>query len=303
MAESQPNPRPADQLFPVSFHEDTLVLAAHEGEPYVVMRPMAEAMGLNWKSQYDKLTEKFGSTVVIITTVAEDGRQREMVGLSLRKLPAWLYSINPNKVAPQLRDKIVRYQEECDEVLWRYWTEGYVARSGVKPPTVGQQIAASKLRLKLLDELERETHPEKRRAIHGQLAWASRVMGLPVPAMEKIGRDIDPDEAPWLAIVEQFGREMAAGNFKGPHRFEGEGEHATLAVRTSDIMTHLSTRRELREFWRALAVKSDRVLKRLLVQAGVVVGEGERTVGAARVARMCVLSLPALAAQGVEIQP
>lgn len=27
-----------------------------------------------------------------------------------------------NKVAPELRDRIIQYQEECDEVLWNYWT-------------------------------------------------------------------------------------------------------------------------------------------------------------------------------------
>ncbi|ASJ24296.1 P22_AR_N domain containing protein [Laribacter hongkongensis] len=35
-----------------------------------------------------------------------------MVCLPLRKLPAWLYSINHNKVKPELQDKIVRYQNE-----------------------------------------------------------------------------------------------------------------------------------------------------------------------------------------------
>jgi Zn-dependent oligopeptidase len=46
---------------------------------------------------------------------------QDTVCIPFRKLAAWLYSISPNKVAPALRDKIVQYQEECDEVLWRYW--------------------------------------------------------------------------------------------------------------------------------------------------------------------------------------
>ena len=49
-----------------------------------------------------------------------------MLCLMLRKLPAWLYSVNANKVKPELRDTVIKYQEECDDVLWDYWTKGKV---------------------------------------------------------------------------------------------------------------------------------------------------------------------------------
>ena len=61
--------------------------------------------------------------------VAEDGKQREMTCLPLRKLPGWLMSIYPNKVRPELRDGIIAYQNECDDVLWSYWNEGIAVRS------------------------------------------------------------------------------------------------------------------------------------------------------------------------------
>lgn len=299
MASHSPSP---DRLLPVAFHEDVVVMADHGGEPYVIMKPLVENVGLAWQSQHVKLTEKFGSVITIIVTTGGDGKQYEMTSLPLRKLPAWLYSINPNKVAPHLRDKIVRYQEECDEVLWQYWTTGYVARAGVKPPTAAQQLGAHRLRLKLLDVLEAETHPEKRRAIHDQLGHVSTMIGVPTPALEKLGRDIDPDEAPWVAIVEQLGREIAAGRFKGAYRFEGEGNETVLCVRLSDVMMHLSAAADLRDFWRGLAVKSPRALKKMLEQAGVVLGEGERTIDGRRVSRMALLSLPAMLAQGVEVR-
>lgn len=104
-------------LTAVTFDTDTLILAEHNHQPYVAMRPLVTAMGLDWRSQYVKLMEKFGSTVVEITTVAEDGKLRGMVCLPLRKLPGWLYSINPGKVSQELRPKIEHYQNECDEVL------------------------------------------------------------------------------------------------------------------------------------------------------------------------------------------
>ncbi|MCG9041978.1 phage antirepressor N-terminal domain-containing protein [Laribacter hongkongensis] len=88
------------------------MLVGHDNEPFVAMKPVVTNMGLDWAAQFTKLKEKFSSTIGEITTVGEDGKYREMVCLPLRKLPAWLYSINHNKVKPELQDKIVRYQNE-----------------------------------------------------------------------------------------------------------------------------------------------------------------------------------------------
>jgi len=41
-------------------------------------------------------------------------------------LAGWLHTINVGKVRPELREKVARYQEECDDVLYQYWTKGEV---------------------------------------------------------------------------------------------------------------------------------------------------------------------------------
>lgn len=111
-------------LVPVNFHGDQLFLVEHNGQPYVPMRRVVENIGLDWSSQRVKLQEgRLKRGVAIITTPSKQGTQQTLC-LSLRKLPAWLMSISPNKVAPHLREKIELYQEECDEVLWQYWSSG-----------------------------------------------------------------------------------------------------------------------------------------------------------------------------------
>jgi hypothetical protein len=110
--------------------------------------------------------------------------------MPLRKLPAWLYSISPNKVSPELRDKIVRYQEECDDALWDYWTQGSATRPSA--PNVTQQISLSRHRLALLKELHRTRDRMLRAAIHEQLAHTSRALGLSVPELDSIGQ-ADPE--------------------------------------------------------------------------------------------------------------
>ncbi|MEO8643100.1 phage antirepressor N-terminal domain-containing protein [Pseudomonas sp.] len=111
------------QLMPVPFHGETVVLVYLGKEPYVAMRPIVENLGLGWSAQRIKIVERFDSVVSEIDTTGADGKRYGMTCLPLRKLAAWLYTINPKKVAPELRDKIIQYQEKCDEVLWQYWTQ------------------------------------------------------------------------------------------------------------------------------------------------------------------------------------
>lgn len=108
----------------VPFHNTELYVVEHNGQPYTPMKPIVDGMGLDWKSQFVKLKERFNSTMVEITTVANDGKSRLMICLPVRKLAAWLYSIHANKVKPELRETVITYQNECDDVLWDYWSKG-----------------------------------------------------------------------------------------------------------------------------------------------------------------------------------
>ncbi|MFM4768394.1 phage antirepressor N-terminal domain-containing protein [Aeromonas veronii] len=124
--------RAANQSVVVPFHGNNLYLVDHQGEPYVPMKPVVEGMGLAWQPQHEKIKQRFNSTITEMVIVAQDGKNRAMTCLPLRKLPAWLYSVQPGKVSPEVREKVVAYQEECDEVLWQYWTTGKADRQSVK---------------------------------------------------------------------------------------------------------------------------------------------------------------------------
>jgi len=172
------------QLALVPFYQDNLVLINHNGEPFVAMKPVVVQMGLDWKAQQDKLAEKFSSVRVIIPSTGEDGKQYDMICLPLRKLPAWLYSISPNKVAPEIKDKVIQYQEECDDVLWQYWTTGF---AGNAPQANKVSVAHLRYRTELIDKLERERHPIKREAMYEQLKMVSDELNLSTPELENLG--------------------------------------------------------------------------------------------------------------------
>lgn len=109
----------------VPFHNAELFLIEHNGQPYTPLRQIVQGMGLDWASQFTKIKQKFATCVVEITMqILGDDQSRSHTCIPVRKLPAWLYSVNPNKVKPELRDTVIKYQEECDDVLWDYWTKG-----------------------------------------------------------------------------------------------------------------------------------------------------------------------------------
>ncbi|HDP5477653.1 TPA: phage antirepressor Ant, partial [Escherichia coli] len=111
----------------VPFHGAELYVVNHNGEPYTPMKPIVEGMGMDWASQFTKIKQRFKTSIVKITMqLPGDEQCREIICLALRKLAGWLQTISPNKVRPEIRDNVIQYQEECDDVLYEYWTKGHV---------------------------------------------------------------------------------------------------------------------------------------------------------------------------------
>ena len=129
-------------LSPVAFHGDTIYCISFQNQPYTAMKPIVENMGLAWQTQARKLTsckERWGVTIMVIPSTS--GEQNTLC-MPVRKLPAYLASINPNKVRPELREKIIRYQNECDDVLWNYWTKERAGKSSALSPADRSDLKA-----------------------------------------------------------------------------------------------------------------------------------------------------------------
>jgi|GEM_PF-6359127 len=55
--------------------------------------------------------------MIMITTVAEDGKLREMLMLPINYLNGWLFGVDAERVNPEIKDRLIAYQAECFEVL------------------------------------------------------------------------------------------------------------------------------------------------------------------------------------------
>jgi hypothetical protein len=149
----------------VPFHGNNLYVVNYNGEPYVPMKPIVEGMGLTWQSQFEKIKQRFKSTITEIVIVAADGKERNMICLALRKLAGWLHTISPNKVKAEIRDKVIQYQEECDDVLYEYWTTGEVK---AKHKSTVQERNPLKNAVNLLVSKKGIMYPEAYSLVHQQ---------------------------------------------------------------------------------------------------------------------------------------
>lgn len=101
----------------------SLQVVADEREQLVAVKPVCEILGVDFSAQRAKLKEHpvYGSTMVLSTTVGADGKEREMVCIPLQFFPGWLFSINPDNVREEARERLIEYQLECNKVLFDYF--------------------------------------------------------------------------------------------------------------------------------------------------------------------------------------
>ncbi len=169
----------------VPFHGNNLYVVNFNGEPYVPMKPIVEGMGLTWQSQFEKLKQRFSKGITEIVIPSKGGEQ-SMLCLALRKLAGWLHTISPNKIKPEIRDKVIKYQEECDDVLYEYWTTGEVKK---KHKSTVQERNPLKNAVNLLVSKKGIMYPEAYSLVHQKFN---------VSSIEELTADQIPDAVEYI---------------------------------------------------------------------------------------------------------
>ena len=161
----------------VKFHDQEIQVLSHEGKPYVAMKPICENIGLDWRAQRQRIlrNEVLKSTVVMITTVAEDGKNRELTCLPIGYLNGWLAGIEINRVKPEIREVLRLYQMECYDVLYNHFLPE-VAKEHPNTITAEQQYEIKSL----VNEASRKT------GIHYQGIYTRMYDRFKVPRYQEI---------------------------------------------------------------------------------------------------------------------
>jgi len=115
----------------VEFYGDTIVaVRAQSGGVYVPVRPICDLLGVDWSAQRQRmgrdpvLSAELAPCVVVTTTQGQPDQRRQMLALPLDYISGFLFGINADRVKPEIRDRLIRYQRECYRVLAEAFTEG-----------------------------------------------------------------------------------------------------------------------------------------------------------------------------------
>ncbi len=100
------------------------ILVIENGEKRIAIKPICQALGIDFKSQYDKLKMDpiLNSTMVLSTIVAMDQKEREMVTIPMKYVFGWLFRIDSRNVNADAREAVLKYQLQCYDALYAYFT-------------------------------------------------------------------------------------------------------------------------------------------------------------------------------------
>lgn len=117
------------------------IVVIENGEKYVPIRPICQALGIDFSVQLKKLKDHpiFKSVVVMNTTTGSDKKQYEMATIAFRFVFGWLGQIDSRKVKEEARETLIRYQLECYNALYNHFT-GYAEFIEQKEQLIEQQL-------------------------------------------------------------------------------------------------------------------------------------------------------------------
>ncbi len=116
--------QPADPLstvheWGVDFYGDTIpVVQTADGAQYVVLRPVAALLGLDWNGQYQRLKRDPILTAALTRCLTQTpGGPQALICLPLALLPGWLFGLRAERVRPDTHEKLTRYRRMCFDLL------------------------------------------------------------------------------------------------------------------------------------------------------------------------------------------
>lgn len=100
------------------------IVLIENGEKRIAVKSICEALGISFEPQFTKLKTDpiLKSTVTLSVTVGADGREREMVTIPFKYVFGWLFGIDSRNVKEEAREAVLKYQIECYDALYKYFT-------------------------------------------------------------------------------------------------------------------------------------------------------------------------------------
>lgn len=195
----------------VIFYEDTipavLVQIEDKRQVYIPLRPVCEYLGLDWSAQTrrirrDPVLSKWSTFVAVTATnpaEAAKGGNPNMLCLPLDYLNGFLFGVSATRVKPELKERVILYQERCYQVLSEAFQEGRLTTdsdfddllASDTPAAQAYKLATAIMKMarqQLLLEAQLETHTAQLTDHEQRLEELEATLGDP-------GQHVTPDQA------------------------------------------------------------------------------------------------------------
>ena len=114
---------------PVPGTDRPIMAIEHNGKPFVPLRPMCEAIGVDVDGQRRKLDQAGWARTELISVRDSAGRMQKAVALDADHVPMWLATIQVSRVAEAARPVLIAYQREAATALRDYFYRGVAVQS------------------------------------------------------------------------------------------------------------------------------------------------------------------------------
>lgn len=114
--------------------KDTIITTINDieivitSEMLVPIKPICEALGVAPNKQIEKIKGHpiLGSVNTLRVSTGADGKQYEMACLPFEYVFGWLFTIHPDNVRTESRDKLIAYQRECYQALFDHFARKHI---------------------------------------------------------------------------------------------------------------------------------------------------------------------------------
>lgn len=178
-----------DDNFALVEFQDHKIVSMFDGHTiWVAVRQVCAAIGLHWPAQRRKIQHDIvlADSLAILTSPMKG--YKRVISMPLEFLQGWLFSISVKKPYEEsVRLAIVAWRRDAYHTFYDYWISSGRIVDPIVSPQRFRDANLRRLELSsLLDRLERESHPDKRRIIHAVVQRACAAEGIAPPLIDAI---------------------------------------------------------------------------------------------------------------------
>jgi hypothetical protein len=113
------------EIVTVNFRGDELYGFKQDDGTFLALKPMVEAMGLDWSAQFRRVQRDpvLSEGIAIMATPFGRGAGQECVCIKLELVNGWLFGIDSSRIKDEtVRERVILYQRECYQVLYEHFS-------------------------------------------------------------------------------------------------------------------------------------------------------------------------------------